>query len=199
MAFLFQVARLIIKSSSNKVVSIFHNIYNLIGTIVDGELQKHYQSTEALLTDVTKFTYVENTESYLSVILNYGENKFVALNCLSIINNALIRDKVRQIKDKITSTQILLTPNDGGYQYTSYWFYNFMKKHQLTHIMSRVGKYFDKGSMENFWGIIKEEMCQLKTDMNFKELEHNIKKYIGFYNIQPVRLKMGVSRLHQFF
>jgi len=59
--------------------------------------------------------------------------------------------------------------------------------------MSRVGKCIDNGPMENFWGIIKEEMYRLKTYQSFEELEQNIKQYIRFYNTQRVTLKTGLS------
>jgi len=58
--------------------------------------------------------------------------------------------------------------------------------------MSRVGKCIDHGPMENFWGIIKEEMYPLKTYETFKELEDDVKQYIEFYNTRRVTLKMGL-------
>src|SRR5699024_1107993 len=107
-------------------------------------------------------------------------------------DTALVPDTVLQIEDEIIPTQTLIH-SDRGYQYTSYGFNNFVKKHQLTHSMSRVGKCIDNGPIKNFWGIIKEEMYRLKTYMSFEELENDIKQYIGFYNTQRVTLKMGLS------
>lgn len=52
-----------------------------------------------------------------------------------------------------------------------------MEKHQVTHSMLRVGKCIDNGPMENFWGIIKEEMYRLTTYNTFEELEKDIKAY----------------------
>lgn len=47
--------------------------------------------------------------------------------------------------------------------------------------------------MENFWGIIKEEMYRLKIYPSFKELEKDIKQYMIFYNPRLVTLKMGLG------
>lgn len=52
--------------------------------------------------------------------------------------------------------------------------------------MSRVGKCIDYGPMENFWGIIKEEMYRLTTYDTFEELVKDIKGYIEFYNTKRV-------------
>ncbi|SDI93381.1 IS3 family transposase, partial [Dolosicoccus paucivorans] len=77
--------------------------------------------------------------------------------------------------------------------YTSHGFNSFIKRNQIIQSMSRVGKCIDNGPMENFWGIIKEEMYHLKTYKSFEELENDVKQYIEFYNTQRVTLKMGLK------
>src|SRR5699024_1418251 len=80
-----------------------------------------------------------------------------------------------------------------GFQYTSHSFKQFIEKHQIIQSMSRVGRCIDNGPMENFWGIIKEEMYRLTTYNTFEELEKDIKAYIKFYNTKRVTLKMGLN------
>ncbi len=147
---------------------------------------------DVLLTDVTEFKYGKQSKAYLSAILDYGANEIVAFKLSKHNNNALVRDTVHQIKDAIIPTQTLLH-SDRGFQYTSHGFRNFVQKHQITHSMSRVGKCIDNGPMENFWGIIKEEMYRLKAYRTFEELENDIKQYIEFYNTRRVTLKMGLG------
>ncbi|SDI42309.1 IS3 family transposase, partial [Dolosicoccus paucivorans] len=86
-----------------------------------------------------------------------------------------------------------LLHSDRGFQYTSHGFNSFIKRNQIIQSMSRVGKCIDNGPMENFWGIIKEEMYHLKTYKSFEELENDVKQYIEFYNTQRVTLKMGLK------
>ena len=169
-----------------------HKPTHIAENILNRAFQKNYQPMEVLLTDVTEFKYGNHSKAYLSAILDYGENEIVAFKVSKNNNNALVRDTVRQIEGDIVPTKTLLH-SDRGFQYTSHGFRNFVQKHQLTHSMSRVGKCIDNGPMENFWGIIKEEMYRLKTYMTFEELEMDIKQYIRFYNAQRVTLKMGLS------
>lgn len=169
-----------------------HKPSHIAKNILNREFKKDYQSMEVLLTDVTEFKYGQASKAYLSAILDYGENKIIAFKVSKKNNNALVRDTVQQIADDIVPNQTLLH-SDRGYQYTSHGFNNFVKKHEVTHSMSRVGKCIDNGPMENFWGIIKEEMYRLKIYMSFEELEHDINQYIRFYNSQRVTLKMGLS------
>lgn len=168
-----------------------HKPTHVAENILNREFQKDYQPMEVLLTDVTEFKYGKHSKAYLSAILDYGENKIAAFKVSRRNNNVLVRDTVRQIEDVIVPTKTLLH-SDRGYQYTSNGFRNFVQKHQLTHSMSRVGKCIDNGPMENFWGIIKEEMYRLKTYITFEELVHDIKRYITFYNTRRVTLKMGL-------
>ena len=169
-----------------------HNPIHIAENVLNREFRKEYPAMGVLLTDVTEFKYGKDSKAYLSAILDYGKNKIVAFKLSKRNNNALVRETVRQIEDDIIPTQTLLH-SDRGFQYTSHGFKNFVKKHQITQSMSRVGKCIDNGPMENFWGIIKEEMYRLKTYQSFEELERDIKQYIRFYNTQRVTLKMGLS------
>lgn len=169
-----------------------HNPIHVSENLLNREFRKEYRSMELLLTDVTEFKYGSYSKAYLSAILDYGENKIVAFKLSKQNNNALVRDTVTQIEDDIIPTKTLLH-SDRGFQYTSRGFKKFVDKNEIIQSMSRVGKCIDNGPMENFWGIIKEEMYRLKHYETFKALEKDIKKYIKFYNTKRVTLKMGLS------
>lgn len=169
-----------------------HNPQYVAENILNREFQKEYSSMEVLLTDVTEFKYGKGSKAYLSAILDYGQNKIVAYKLSDHNNNALVHDTVRQIEEDIIPSRTLLH-SDRGFQYTSHGFRRFVKKHEIIHSMSRVGRCIDNGPMENFWGIIKEEMYRLKTYTSFEELASDIKKYIKFYNTRRVSLKMGLK------
>lgn len=147
---------------------------------------------EVLLNDITEFKYGNHSKAYLSAILDYGENKIVAFKLSKHNNNALVHDTVNQIKDNIIPTKTLLH-SDRGFQYTSYSFKNFIEKHQIIQSMSQVGRCIDNGPMENFWGIIKEEMYRLKSYESFEDLEQDIQRHISFYNTKRVTLKLGLK------
>lgn len=78
-----------------------------------------------------------------------------------------MKDTAIQINALILRGKTLLH-SDRRFQYTSHFFKKFIEEQQIIQSMSRVGKCIDNGPMENFWGIIKEEMCRLKTYETFK-------------------------------
>ena|SRR5690625_4385618 len=89
-------------------------------------------------------------------------------------------EKVKIIKDCLA--------NELSYKETA-------KKFRIPHhnIYSWVQKYKKHGPMENYWGIIQEEMYRLTTYNTFEALEKDIKAYIKFYNTKRVTLKMGLK------
>ncbi|NLE89549.1 MAG: IS3 family transposase [Dehalococcoidales bacterium] len=169
-----------------------HKPAHVAENILNREFRKAYQPMTVLLTDVTEFKYGQQSKAYLSAILDYGENKIVAYQLSKANNNALVRDTVSQIKDQLIPSKTLLH-SDRGFQYTSHGFKKFVAENRLIQSMSRVGKCIDNGPMENFWGIIIEEMYRLKTYQSFEELKQDIKQYIAFYNTRRVTLKMGLG------
>lgn len=170
----------------------YHSPMHVSENVLDRQFRKEYKPMEVLLTDVTEFKYGDHSKAYLSAILDYGNNKIVAYKLSKHNNNELVSDTFMQIKESIRPTKTLVH-SDRGYQYTSHFFKNFIDQHQIIQSMSRVGKCIDNGPMENFWGIIKEEMYRLKSYKSFEDLAFDIKQYIKFYNTKRVTLRMGLK------
>lgn len=168
-----------------------HNPTHIAENVLNRQFQENYNAMEVLLTDITEFKYGQQSKAYLSAILDYGENHIVAFKLSKRNNNALVHDTLSQIEDSLIPTKTLLH-SDRGFQYTSHGYKRFVKKKEIIQSMSRVGKCIDNGPMENFWGIIKEEMYRLTTYDTFEELEADIQRYVAFYNTKRITLKMGL-------
>ena len=57
--------------------------------------------------------------------------------------------------------------------------------------MSRKGNCHDNAVMENFFGIMKQEMYYGKVYYSYEELKVAIEKYIKYYNEQRIKEKLG--------
>lgn len=169
-----------------------HQPQHIAENLLNRDFKKNYGPMEILLTDITEFKYSESSKAYLSAILDYGMNKIVAFKLSKRNDNALVNETTKQIKD-LTTPEVTMIHSDRGSQYTSYDFKKFVDKNKLRQSMSRVGKCIDNGPMENFWGIIKQEMYRLNDYKSFEDLESDIKNYIHFFNTKRVTLKMGLS------
>ena len=57
--------------------------------------------------------------------------------------------------------------------------------------MSRKGNCYDNAVMENFFGILKQEMYYGTTYYGFDELKQSIERYIKYYNEKRIKEKLG--------
>src|SRR5699024_903504 len=108
----------------------------------------------------------------------------------------------KAILDALDET-IKLT-NNGSYRTTIHtdqgWGYQmkaFVKKLEDNNIfqsMSRRGNCLDNSPMENFFGLMKQEMYYGQVYYSFKELKQAITEYIFYYNNERIKAKLpGMS------
>ena len=57
--------------------------------------------------------------------------------------------------------------------------------------MSRKGNCYDNSPMENFFGIMKQEMYYGRIYISFDELKNAIEKYICNYNEKRIKESLG--------
>ncbi len=68
---------------------------------------------------------------------------------------------------------------------------NRLKENKIFQSMSRKGNCYDNSVMENFFGILKQEMYYGNTYYSFEELKEAIEKYIVYYNEKRIKKKLG--------
>lgn len=66
-----------------------------------------------------------------------------------------------------------------------------LKENRIFQSMSRKGNCYDNSIMENFFGIMKQEMYYGTTYYSFDELKDAIGKYIQYYNEKRIKEKLG--------
>lgn len=66
-----------------------------------------------------------------------------------------------------------------------------LKKNKIFQSMSRKGNCLDNSPMENFFGILKQEMYYGRIFKSYEELKREIEKYIRYYNYERIKEKLG--------
>ena len=66
-----------------------------------------------------------------------------------------------------------------------------LKKNKVFQSMSRKGNCLDNSPMENFFGILKQEMYYGKTFKTYEELKESIENYIYYYNHKRIKRKLA--------
>ncbi len=66
-----------------------------------------------------------------------------------------------------------------------------LKNRNIEQSMSRRGNCIDNSPMENFFGLLKQEMYYGEKFTSIKQLEKKIKGYINWYNNKRIKEKLN--------
>ena len=66
-----------------------------------------------------------------------------------------------------------------------------LKEERIFQSMSRKGTCLDNSVMENFFGLLKQEIYYGRTYTSFDELKKNIEQWIEYYNTKRIKQKLG--------
>lgn len=81
--------------------------------------------------------------------------------------------------------------SDRGWAYQMKAYAHTLKENKVFQSMSRKGNCYDNSVMENFFGIMKQEMYYGVVYYSYDELKEAIEKYIMYYNEQRIKAKLG--------
>ena len=148
-------------------------------------------------TDVSEF-HIAAGKLYLSPILDMHNREIVAFNISRNPNFNQTTDMLRKAFDKYKHLEGLIFHSDQGWQYQMEFYHQELEKRGIKQSMSRKGNCLDNSPMENFFGVMKNEMFY-GHEYEFKsleELEEAMIKYIKYYNNERIMEKTkGLSPL----
>ena len=81
--------------------------------------------------------------------------------------------------------------SDQGWHYQHQKWVKTLKKNKIFQSMSRKGNCLDNSPMENFFGILKQEMYDGKTFKTYEDLKVAIEEYINYYNQKRIKTKLA--------
>ena len=81
--------------------------------------------------------------------------------------------------------------SDQGWAYQMKAYVHRLKEERIFQSMSRKGNCLDNAVMENFFGLLKQEIYYGVIYYSFEELKAAIDRYIRYYNEQRIKEKLG--------
>ena len=123
-------------------------------------------------------------DMYNGEIISYGISKSPsAMNVMNALNKAI----------KITSDCKYRRTfhSDQGWAYQMKAYRKRLKEEKIFQSMSRKGNCHDNSVMENFFGILKQEMYYGCVYYSYEELKQKIEEYIEYYNNTRIKAKLG--------
>ncbi|WP_394012262.1 IS3 family transposase [Anaerococcus cruorum] len=154
------------------------------------------------LTDVTEFRIKgQEQRLYLSPILDVYNSEIVSYTLSHHPTVNLTNSMLDKAIERNNVSDNLVIHSDQGFHYQHSTWTSKLKKLKITQSMSRKGNCLDNSPMENFFGILKQEMYYGVEFKNYEQLRKEIESYIKWYNEDRIKTKLnGMSpvdyRLH---
>lgn len=156
-----------------------------IGKIADNLIERDFNAekpNQKWYTDVTEFN-LRGEKCYLSPILDGYNGEIISYNTSKTPNLEQINEMLNKAFDG-RNLEGLIFHSDQGWQYQMKQYNMWLKAKGIQQSFSRKGNCMDNSLMENFFGILKNEMfygheSEFESLNNLKE---NIEDYIKWYN-----------------
>lgn len=146
-------------------------------------------------TDVSEF-HIASGKLYLSPILDMHNREIVSYNISYHPDYSQTKDMLDKAFSKYGNLEGLILHSDQGWQYQMEHYHKALKDRGVIQSMSRKGNCLDNSLMENFFGVMKNEMFY-GHEYEFKSLEElkkAMEEYIEYYNKDRITVKLkGLS------
>ncbi|MDX8044764.1 IS3 family transposase [Gracilibacillus sp. S3-1-1] len=184
-----------------------------IGRISKNIINRRFYTSiprQKLTTDTSEFKYYTTDskgtlmikKAYLNPFLDMFNGEILSFRLSKRPNARAIMDALDETMEAIKNCPYRTTiHSDQGWDYQMKQYVNKLKANGIFQSMFRKGNCLDNSPMENFFGIMKQEMYYGKVYRSFEELEQAVNDYIFHYNNHRIKAKLtGMSsveyRLH---
>lgn len=163
--------------------------------ITDGKenLVRNFKTTktnEKWTTDVSEFK-IPSGKLYLSPVLDMFDASIISYDISIKANLDQIKRMLKEAFTKYKNLDGLIFHSDQGWQYQHKYYMNELSSRNIKQSFSRKGNCLDNSPMENFFGIMKNEMFYGHENEfeTLDDLKEAMEKYILYYNTERINVK----------
>jgi len=167
-----------------------------VGTVAKNRLNRRFFTPHALqklTTDVTEFKCIGEEKLYLSPIMDLYNGEIIGVSMAKRPTLDFVMASLHQVLPIIEKQAIYRTTihSDQGWQYQHRKWVNALKGQRIFQSMSRKATCADNAAMENFFGLLKQEMYYGEVLVSYEELKQRIEQYINYYNNERIKQKLA--------
>lgn len=166
-----------------------------VGRIADNLLDRNFKVktvNEVWVSDVTEFKiHNSDTKLYLSPIMDLYNSEIISFNLSTSPTVSFTNKSLKEALKCLPTSHRLMIHTDQGFHYQHKSWVKILEENKITQSMSRRGNCLDNSPMENFFGILKQEMYYGNKYSSIQELSEGIEKYIDWYNNDRIKTKLN--------
>lgn len=149
-----------------------------IGTIAKNRIKRRFYTSvchQKLTTDIPEFKCSDGVKLYFNPIMDMFNSEILSygISLRPTLELAIkpLEEALEIVKESKYRTTI---HSDQGWHYQHKKWIKTLKKHKVFQSMSRKGNCLDNSPMENFFGLLKQEMYYGEALCSFEELNKRI-------------------------
>jgi len=177
-----------------------------IGKVATNRINRRFNTPyplQKITTDTTELKYYTRDKdnktvikkAYLDPYLDMFNGEILSYRLSKKPNAKAVLDGLNEVIKKIKAAPFRTTIHtDQGWAYQMKAFTKKLIDNNIFQSMSRRGNCLDNSPMENFFGIMKQEMYYGIVYESFEALQHAVREYIYYYNHKRIKEKLtGMS------
>lgn len=164
-----------------------------VGEAADNVLDRNFEAAamhEKWVTDVTEFN-VGGNKLYLSPVMDLCNGEIIAFEMNTRPVLGLVTNMLRKALRKLGKDDKPMLHSDQGWHYRKPAYRKALEDKNVTQSMSRKGNCLDNAAMESFFAVLKTEFFYLKKFASIEELKKGLVKYIRYYNLKRIKLRLN--------
>ena len=181
----------------------FSTYKGIVGRIAPNRVNRRFNTCiphQKITTDTTEFKYYETDDKgrvaikklYLDPFMDLWNQEILSYRVSDRPSASSVMTALVKAIDATNDCRFRRTfHSDRGWAYQMGTYRQTLKEHRIFQSMSRKGNCYDNSPMENFFGIMKQEMYYGQIYNSFSELKEAIDRYIRYYNEKRSKASLG--------
>ena len=174
-----------------------------VGTVAPNRIRRRFKTHilhQKITTDTTEFKYYEVDaqgkmtmhKAYLDPFFDMCNEEIISFCIAKYPSGQNVMEALEMAIDITSDCPYRRTfHSDQGWAYQMKAYSSKLKKAHIFQSMSRKGNCLDNSVMENFFGLLKQEIYYGVVYYSYEELKSAIERYIKYYNEQRIKERLG--------
>ncbi|MBZ5753921.1 IS3 family transposase [Metabacillus rhizolycopersici] len=166
-----------------------------VGTIAKNRINRRFHTNvchQKLTTDITEFKCLDGVKLYLNPIMDMFNSEILSYGISTRPTLELVLKPLEEALEIVKDSKYRTTiHSDQGWHYQHNKWVKALKENKIFQSMSRKGNCIDNSPMENFFGLLKQEMYHGEELCSFEDLKKKIEAYIEYYNTKRIKQKLA--------
>ncbi|MFU0801873.1 IS3 family transposase [Staphylococcus warneri] len=169
-----------------------------VGKVANNLIKRRFKTDrpyQKIVTDITEFKLKNDQKLYLSTFMDVYSSEIISFTMSDRPTLEIVMTPLQELIDQKPEINYRSTiHSDQGWHYQHAKYVKCLKDNNIFQSMSRKGNCLDNALMENFFGLLKQEMFYGNQFQHFNQLKQAIHQYIDFYNNERIKTKLkGLS------